>query len=507
MKRFASVPARRAVLRARWERMGRKQRTVVVACAVVVLLLVALAAMRHRIGNWLWPDSKATELRVRAEQALRAGRISSADGTGARELYEAALAIQPDQLEAQAGLGRVALAALAQAERAAVAGRFDEARAGLQLARELEAPRERAAAVAAMLGKREAAHAGIDALLARAEAAHAAGHLDDGDNAALPLLQRVLAVAPRNQRAVEAREDALTDLLHPARDALRAGDALGVARRLRRAEAFDPGHVDLPELRAGLARLLERRQQRLQALVTARRYEPAAETCLLLREASDGAALPSSCSSAVVAELASRAKAFGEDFDIAASTRVIALARALAADDPRVREAERELAQARLGARRLPQPARDPKRAAGDVRRLLADAARAQARGDWLTPPGESAWDKLRAARALAPADPRVRAASRAMEPAAQRCHADALRDNDLRQARTCFDAWRQLDPADPALPQARQRMAQRWIAIGGEWLESGQVAKARHALDEAEGLDPRAPGLAEFAERMAKAQ
>src|SRR5207342_3373447 len=93
------------------------------------------------------------------------------------------------------------------------------------------------------------------------------------------------------------------------------------------------------------------------------------------------------------------------------------------------------------------------------VRTLLADAASAEARGDLLAPPGDSAFDKLRAAQALAPSDPAVRRAAARLLRAAQECFERELRGNSLGRARACLDAWVVLD-GDGAGP-ARRRLAQ----------------------------------------------
>ena len=74
-------------------------------------------------------------------------------------------------------------------------------------------------------------------------------------------------------------------------------------------------------------------------------------------------------------------------------------------------------------------PARAP---AARARACFREAAAAQARGDLLAPPGDSAFDKLRAARALDPADPAVRRASAQLLPAARECFERGLRTNDL---------------------------------------------------------------------------
>src|SRR5690606_5596037 len=131
----------------------------------------------------LWPQARVHELSAQGAQALARGHLSATEGTGARELYEAAVAMDPDRTEPRAGLARVAEVALAQARQDLAANRIVQAHAHLQLARELSVPREQADALAAQLREREATLAGIDGLLERAAAAHAEGRLQGGDGA------------------------------------------------------------------------------------------------------------------------------------------------------------------------------------------------------------------------------------------------------------------------------------------------------------------------------------
>ena len=120
---------------------------------------------------------------------------------------------------------------------------------------------------------------------------------------------------------------------------------------------------------------------------------------------------------------------------------------------------------------------------------------------------GNYAYDKLRAAQALAPDDAEVRRAAARLLPATRSCFEEQLRGNRVRRARACYDAWQTLEPRNAQLPDARRRLAQKWIAVGGERLGAGEVAFAAEALREARGLDAGAPGLAEFAARVRSAQ
>ncbi len=507
-RRFASVHQSRQATRALWLAQPAMLRHVLTGiCALLLAMFLVSIVFRGSISTWLWPDSRSEELQLQANVALQAGRLTAEDGSGARELFEAALALKPDQVQAREGLARVALKALERAGREIDQKRYTAASADLELAQALDAPRDKVDVILASLQEHAADNDGLDELLARAAAARDAGRLDQDKASALPLYQRVLAMQPRNQHAVEGREDALTDLLLPAQAALDRGDVQAVAGLLERARHFDPGHVDLPALQAGLAQLVEARAQRVQLLVGKRSFERAAALCIELRGLQDSGGMPAACRAEAMDGLVARAIRLAADFDFAGSEHLLATATSLAPDDPRLRDAERHLAQARRGASKLPDAHHPNQRDIEKVQALLADAANAQARGDWITPPGDSAWDKLRAARGLAPDNVRVQRALAALKPAARKCQTDALRDNRLRESQACLDVWRQLDPVDPELPRARLRLAQRWMAIGDQRLERGEINAAAQAAEQTRLLDSATPGLAEFVQRLRRAQ
>src|SRR6476469_5679715 len=78
----------------------------------VLLLATLLLAYRQPLADRLWPDTRAQALLAQASQALSQGHLSAPDGRGARELYQAALAIDPDRSDARVGLARVGQVAL-----------------------------------------------------------------------------------------------------------------------------------------------------------------------------------------------------------------------------------------------------------------------------------------------------------------------------------------------------------------------------------------------------------
>ena len=109
--------------------------------AVLLLVVVLLLVLRQPLANWLWPQTRAERLHERAARALVQGKLTATDGTGARELYSAALALDPDRADARAGLDRVGQAALAQARTAISRRQFAQAHEALRLAEELTVPR------------------------------------------------------------------------------------------------------------------------------------------------------------------------------------------------------------------------------------------------------------------------------------------------------------------------------------------------------------------------------
>jgi len=484
-----------------WRALPQRWRQLLLVLAASVLLALLAALLLHNaLGRWLWPDPRYDALRQRAELALQAGKLSAADGSGARELFEAALALQPDQLEAREGLERVAKAAMARADAQIRAGHAAQAQAALQLAQTLQAPQARINALQARLSEIPTRADSIELLLQRAQSALAQGQLDDGPDAALALYQQVLLRQPRNQRALDGREDVLDALTQPAANVLAGGDLIQIAALLQRVEAADPGHPVLPALHAGLTRAQTRRNQQLQHLLHRQQWEAAVQLCQPLAVAPT-LPLPELCESGLGDALlhAANVAIAASRFDQA--RRLLALAELAGVATDRRQQVQRSLQAASRSQTQRPQVVTPQGRA--KVTRLLTQAQHAQARGHWLTPPGESAWDRLREARALAPNDPRVQHAVQAMQLAAHACHATAMRDNNLGRARECLDAWRQLAPNEPVLLSAQRRLAERWLAVGDERLRAGDVRGARTALERAQQVDPGVPGSEALAQRL----
>ncbi|WP_228114331.1 hypothetical protein [Stenotrophomonas sp. MYb238] len=471
----------------------------------VAALAVLLTLFRQPLANLLWPETRIQQLLDDGRHALRQGHLSAADGSGARELFEAAAALDPDRGDVRDALADTGKKALEQARQRLAAGDANAAREALELAGQLQVPQAELEAIAARLRHQGQEHDAVGDLLRRAEDAQAQGRLDDGPDSALPLYQRVLAVRPDHLRALQGKDDALSDLLAEAVAAAQRNETDTAARLLRQVEGYDAGHSELPAARAALNAALDRRRAQAARDLARGRLHKAADGYRQVLAAADDPAARQGLQQVARAWAGEAARLAG-DFHFEQAGQALEQARALAPDSPEVAAAAQALQRAQ-GARqaletRLPAAERERR-----VRALLAQVESAAAQGQWLLPPGASAYDRFKAAQALAPRDARVKRAGARILPAARDCLEVNLQGNRLQAARTCLDAWQALAPGDPLLPAARRRLAQRWLAVGSERLGAGDIAFASRALEQARELDAATPELPAFAERLGNAK
>lgn len=480
-------------------RSGRVWRGILLG---VVALAIVLTILRRPLAEWWWPESRIQQLLDQGNVALAQGHLSAADGSGARERFEAAAALDRDRSDVHLALARTGAAALTSARDALAHGDYAAAHRALALARELQMPQQETDRILLQLRDRERDRAGVDGLLRQAQAAQRAGHLDDGDDSALPLYRRVLALQPDRLQALEGREDALSDLLQRVRVQAGRGDVAAAAQQLQRVQSYDPGHVDLPATQSALSVALEQRRAQAARDLARKRTAAAAEGYRQVLQAVPDDVLAQRGLDTVMATYARDASRLAADFKFSDAEAALSQARDLNPGAVEVAAAQQAIARAQQVQRAMGSELA-PAQRERQLRTLLTQMEAAEARGQWLLPPGNNAYDKFKAAQALAPRDPRVRSAAQRVLPAARQCLEENLRENRLRAARSCLDAWQALAPADSALPAARRRLAQRWIAVASERLGAGDAAFAVQALAQAQQLDARAPEIAAFAERL----
>ncbi|KRG71712.1 hypothetical protein ABB29_01455 [Pseudoxanthomonas dokdonensis] len=471
------------------------------ALTILLLLVLLVVLLRQPLADRLWPQTRAQALLVQGRQALAEGRLDDPAGHGARQYFEAAQALDNDRGDARAGLAEVAVQALQQARTALAGNDLAQAQRSLALARDLQVPREQADAVAAELRRAQADAAGIDDLLLRADQAREQGRLVGATDAALPLYQRILVLQPDLMAALEGREDALSDLLQPLDGLLQHGQLAEAAALISQVEQFDPGHVALPEARAQLATLIQQQREQADRQLAQDHIAQAASgyRAILAVDPNDSGSRQG-LQRAAMAKVR-QAQALAADFQFKAANAALEQATELAPGLAAIAEGRRELASLQASAKQRV-PRADPAR----LDQLLARMQQAEARGDWLSPPGESAYDALRSAQAIAPDDARVRLAATRLLPNIRGCFEHELQQNRIGRSQACLQAWQSLAPMDAGLASGKRRLAQKWVAVGNEQLGAGDLAFANRAMREAMALDANAAGVADFASRVRSA-
>lgn len=483
--------------------------------AVLALVLLAglaglaLVHWRDSLSEALIPASEFNRDVEAAQLALARGELSRPDGQGARELFLAILARDPDHPTARSGLVAVREAALVRAREALAAGDFAQAHEMVALARAMAAPADALAGLEQALVQRESAEADIGERLQRARDAQAQGRIEQLPDGALALYGQVLERQPDNAIALEGRRILLSGLLRQAGEAMDQGDLRTATALVDRVASTDPSHLELPAVKARLGELQAagdrdrgREFDAAEADLRAGRVDAAAAALRdLLAEAPDDPRARKGLDDAA-AVLAARAMREAADFEFDAARELLARAREWSPGSPAVAEAERRLARAEAAEDVLPERTPDPD-ALGD----LLDQARAAMRaGDLVDPPGASAWDLLRRASALAPDNPGVREVQAEYGRRARACFEDELAGNRLGAAQACLDAMAVQMRGGDDLGMERRRLADRWLAFGEERLGASEYALARRALRAAREIDPANPRLEAFAQRLRQA-
>lgn len=480
--------------------------------ALLGVALLAVLFWRVPIGERLVPDPRLNRTLESAEQALQRGELSRGDNHGAKELFEAVLAVDPDHQAARDGLLRVREAALAQAQAALSRHDYSAAQRAIVLAKELSASAEVLQPLESSLHALENSTGRIDALLRRAREAEHQGLPDGAPGSALSLYQQVLALQPDNATVREARGELLSQRLAQAHRLIAKGDLATARAAIDHVIAIDPAHLDLPTAQAELGAALAQRQltqerslRKADADWHAGRIERAAEAYrAVLAQTPDQAQARDGLMRCGLA-MAARAERLAADFQFVGAELALKQARAWSPGASAVAMAERKLRQSRALSQRLGlrPSAKERRRVPG----LLSEARAAMARGDFIEPPGESAWDRLRVAAALAPKDPNIARLQDELARRVRTAFEQSLADNRLVEAQERLDALLLVNPGRRNLGNDRRRLADRWLAYGEERLGASELDKAQTAYERARVLDPGNPQLKDFAARLQQAR
>ena len=500
----------------------RRHRRTPWAVAIVVLVLIAGGAWAwtHRaMLTALMPQTQLNALLSRAGKAYAAGELSGGPGS-ARDLYEAALALDPDSEQALAGLQHVGHAELQRARAALQRHDYMAARSALEEARSLLGGGTDVAAVDRALAKAVLHTASVGVLLDQARAALANGSIDGSDGAAA-LFGKVLAGDPHNPIARHGM-DQIGDLLASRIQAqLGNGDRAGARQTLADLSNLLPGYSQLPDLRAAIAaadraadaqrdQYLAQGQADLRAGKISGTGDDNAEAQFKAALAADpGNATAQAGLGQVAQALVVQANAAIDAGHLRDAQGLLGQAAVLAPKSADLMAARSRLASegktrgdVAASARQQLTPAESAKLA-----NLVARARIAARKGDIMLPPGNCAYDLYRSALGI---DGSNAAAQRGLRdlPGITRDHfGHALREGNLERANDMLATLDQLDPGDPAEVAMRHQLGSAWLDRADHEAMLGRSSAAREALEEAQRLVPQDPRISTVGARIRRSE
>lgn len=493
---------------------------------LVVVAVVATAWLNQGRLRGLLPRTDLNGVLSRAQQALQTGHLDGHDGTSARELFQAAVALEPDNDRARDGLHQVGQAELDKAETALQAGQIEEAAQHAAVARELLGGGSDIDRFDQAIDTARARQVQKADLVEQAQQAFAAGKLA-GEHGAGVLYQQVLRADPGNAVAAHGLNQVGDALAAQAQKALAAGDTAAADAAIEQLAGLQPNNGALPALRATQ---LRRRQQDQEALDAALKQGMAALRAGRISGADDSAlahfkaalALDPDNAEAkaglgkVAQALTVQANAALDGDNPAQATRLLDQAAALApksadlaAVRARLKGATSPTDSAKAAA---PEPASSTASAAlaapspqqaAQVAQLVQRAKAAVKQGDIMLPPGNCAYDLYRSALAIDGNDSDALHGLQALPGQAEQQFDQALGAGQLSVAAQRLSDLSELAPGGAEQDVLRQRLAGAWLDQAEQQLSHGDRAGATQSLQQARKLAPNHPRVLDMTARL----
>jgi len=469
------------------ERAGSTARWIFVGAFVFLVAAGGYALWRNQDKlRALLPRTELNDLLARGDAALKAGRLTGSAGDSARELFESARGVDSDNEIARNGLRRVGEALLVQANEATARRDFGTARSRLADARALLAGGPAVEKAEADLKRTESQGTQIVDLFDAAETALAAGKLLGADGA-VALYEKVLAADASNAPAQAGLRKTGAALAAQARELVGQGkldDAAARIEDIARAIPSDPSipnlRADLNNARAASGAALDAQLKRAQDLLRAGRMTGGSDNALAVFQA----------------VLVVQANAALDEDNASTAERLIRQAEQLAPNSADLAAAKGRLRELReqveiAASRQALTPEQQQK-----VAELLAAAEKAAAGGRLMLPPGESAYDRYRAALALDGNNAQALAGLQNLPQRARDQFNVAVGEQKLDRARDLVETLAQLSPGDAGLATLRARLAEAWLDEADRRVGENRAQDARRALDAARDLAPYNPRL-----------
>jgi len=467
---------------------------------------------QDRLRSFL-PTTELNDMLARAQRALDAGNLDGSRGDSARELFRQARSLDQDNDIARRGLNAVGEKLLARGRDALKRNDVDAARQAIVSARELLGGGIAIEEVEKSIVAFDARGNETESVLAAAQAAFDGGRLL-GDDGSVALYQRILASDSSNALAKAGIMRSVDALAAQAKSAFSANDLASATSRVEDVARIMPSYPALPDLRAQLgsqreasAAAIEKDLLRGEALLRTGRFSGSADSAqgvlesVLQRDANNERARAGL--RRVGQALIVQARAAIEDSNTTAAGRLLDQAEALIPGQGDLRAARSELRELRerlaIAAERPPASPADIER----MRNLINEAEQASNAGRLINPPGNSAYDKYRAALAIDGNNAAALEGLQRLPAKARELFDQQIGEGLLGRALGMLEVVRQVAPSDPSIAAMSERLANAYLDLAEKRIAEKQVEDARRALQSAHGLSPNNARLVALEQKL----
>jgi tetratricopeptide (TPR) repeat protein len=502
---------------------------------LVVGIVAALWLNQDRLRGMV-PRTDLNNMLGQAQQALQSGHLDGQDGTSARELFQAAVALEPDNDRARDGLRKVGQAELSQADAALQAGHFDQAAQQAAVARELLGGGSDVDRLDQQISTARAAQVQTGDLVDQAQQALAAGKLD-GEQGAGALYRRVLQADPGNAVATHGLDQVGDAFAAQAHKALDANDIAAANASIDQLAALQPNNGALPALRAAQA---ERQKQQSGALDDALKQGMDALRAGRIAGNGDDTALthfkaalaldPDNAQAKAGLGMVAQALTVQADaaIDAGDSEQATGLLDEAAVLAPK--SADLAAARARLAGatKHTPPSASEPSSSeapptdgadtgsdaattqavlspqqSAAVAQLVHRAQTAASHGAIMLPPGDSAYDLYRSALAIDGNNDAALQGLHALPALVMHQFNQSLNEGNLAQAGEMLENLSELSPGDASQAGLSSQLASAWLDQAEKQLANNDRFGAMNSLDHARKLAPANPRMQDLGARL----
>ncbi len=480
-----------------------------IVLVVLLLGLVGSTFMLWKHQDWLrafLPNTELNDILTRGQKALEAGNLDGNQGDSARELFQSARALDLDNDIARRGMREVGEQLLLRARDALKRNDPGLARQAVATARELLGGGVEVEEVEKSLAAMDARGNEAETLLSQAQAALDEGRLL-GDDGAVAIYQRALLSDTGSSLARAGIQRSVDKLAAQAGAAFEAEDLATASSRIEDIARILPAYPALPDLRARLGQQrekakvdLEKDLARGEAQLRAGRFSGNADSAQALFESvlqRDGNNARAKAGLRRIGQaLVVQARAALEDSNPGAADRLLRQAEALAGNLSDLRGARIELRELR---ERLAIAAERPTATPADLERLrtlIAEADQAASAGRLISPPGNSAYDKYRAALAIDGDSKAAQDGLNRIPGIARELFDKEMSTGGLNRALGMLEVVRQTAPSDPSVAPMSERLANAYLDLAEKRIGEKQNGEAERALQTARKLSPANPRL-----------